>query len=160
MVQRGVFDGGVVYKIVRRNKYIAVLSHGVAVLRTQRRSSYTGTLQLDRYQGSRWPQAARWAQCTCIDIHFFSGKQKTISSISSRHTLEKSDKNVSRKTMKGSFNLDWEGFDDFVCLGCLFRHYSHKVGPSSAQNIGDSLRQRHILAKYNVHSARLQACIR
>ena len=30
----------------------------------QGRSSYTGTLQLGRYQGPRWPQAARWAQCT------------------------------------------------------------------------------------------------
>ena len=30
----------------------------------------------------RWPQAARWAQCTCIDIHFFSGRRKTSLSIS------------------------------------------------------------------------------
>jgi hypothetical protein len=48
----------------------------------QRHSSCTGTLQLGRYQGPRWPQAARWAQCTYIDIHFFSGRQKTSSSIS------------------------------------------------------------------------------
>src|SRR5271169_4684796 len=27
------------------------------------------------------PQAARWAQCTYIDIHFFSSRQKTSSSI-------------------------------------------------------------------------------
>jgi hypothetical protein len=37
---------------------------------------------------ARWPQAARrlqaarWALCTYIDIHFFSGRQKTSSSIS------------------------------------------------------------------------------
>src|SRR5271154_2195277 len=48
----------------------------------QGHSSYTGTLQLGRYQGPRWPQAARWAQCTYMDIHFFSGRQKTSSSIS------------------------------------------------------------------------------
>jgi len=42
---------------------------------------YTGTLQLGRSHVPRWPQAARWAQCTYIDIHFFSGRQKTSSSI-------------------------------------------------------------------------------
>jgi len=44
-------------------------------------------VQLGRSQVPRWPQAtrqtqaARWAQCTHIDIHFFSGRQKTSSSI-------------------------------------------------------------------------------
>jgi hypothetical protein len=57
-------------------------SPAVAVPRTQGRSSDTGTLQLGRYQVPRWPEAARWAQCTYIDIHFFSGRQKTSSSIS------------------------------------------------------------------------------
>jgi hypothetical protein len=42
----------------------------------QRHSSCAGTLQLGRYQGPRWPQAARWAQCTCIDTHFFSGRER------------------------------------------------------------------------------------
>ena len=45
-------------------------------------------VQLGRSQVPRWPQAARrpqaarWAQCTYIDIHFFSGRQKRSSSTS------------------------------------------------------------------------------
>jgi hypothetical protein len=47
------------------------------------RSSCTGTLQLYRdASAGQVPQAAKWAQCTHIDIHFFSGRQKTSSSIS------------------------------------------------------------------------------
>jgi hypothetical protein len=42
----------------------------------QGRFSWAGT------KGPRWPQAARWAQCTYIDIHFFSGRRRTSSSIS------------------------------------------------------------------------------
>src|SRR5271163_255733 len=57
------------------------LAHS-SYIRTFGRSSCTGTLQMGRYQVSRWPQAARWAQCTYIDIHFFSGRQRTSSSIS------------------------------------------------------------------------------
>src|SRR5271156_1720305 len=47
-------------------------SYGSAV---QGHSSCTGTLQLGRYQGPRWSQAARWAQCTYIDTHLFSGRE-------------------------------------------------------------------------------------
>ena len=53
------------------NGYSAVWS----VPLTPGHSSCRGTLQQGRYQGPRWPHAARWAQCTYIDIHFFSGRQ-------------------------------------------------------------------------------------
>src|SRR5271154_4983554 len=46
--------------------------------------SWAGS-QVPRWpQAARRPQAARWAQCTDIDIHFFSGRQTTSSSIRKR----------------------------------------------------------------------------